>query len=172
MRSIFNIGHNGPMQMAISLGNITGGAQTGFTSPTYTVASDQPPDADNGKQWSISALGGTQAGVVAHSISSPFTVTFEKPKFLQGLGNLINAITGIYGKVPENVYTGCRTRKGVMIAANNVPRIALMETKIRIPAGADSYDAANVRAMISAHIGALNQISAGLGDTAISGSLG
>jgi hypothetical protein len=158
--------------MSIALGNITGGAQTGFTTPGYTVSADNPPDADNGKQWFVSALSGTQAGVTVHSISSPFTVTFEKPKFLATLGNLLNAITGIYGKVPANVYTGIRVRKGVMIAANNGPRIAMVDMKISIPAGADSYDAANIRGMLSAAIGALSQVSAGLGDTLISGSLG
>ncbi len=158
--------------MTVALGNITGGAQTGFTTPGYTVAVDNPPDADVGKQWYVSAVTGTQTGVTAHSISSPFTITFERPKFLATLGNLLNALTGIYGKVPENVYTGIRIRKGVGIAANNVPRTMIIDMKIRIPAGADSYDAPNVRAALSAAVGALNQISAGLGDSLLSGSLG
>lgn len=157
--------------MAVSLGNITGGAQTGFTTPGYNVAADNPPDADVGKQWYVSGLTGTQAGVVAHSISSPFTITFEKPKWLATLNALLNAITGIYGKVPENVYT-VRVRKGVSIAANNVPRVMIADMKIRVPAGADNYDPSNVRACMSALIGALNQVSAGLGDTTTTGSLG
>lgn len=157
--------------MAITLGNITGGAQTGFTGPGYTVAADNPPDADVGKQWYVSAPTGTQAGVTGHSISSPFTITFEKPKWLATLNALLNAVTGIYGKVPENVYT-VRVRKGVSIAANNVPRVMIADMKIRVPAGADAYDSANVRACVSALVGTLNQVSAGLGDTTVSGSLG
>lgn len=158
--------------MAVALSNITGGAQTGFSTPGYTVAADNPPDADVGKQWYVSAVTGTQTGVTGHSISSPFTITFERPKWLATLIGLLNAVTGIYGKVPENVYTGIRVRKGVMIAANNVPRVMIVDMKVRVPAGADAYDPANVRACLSAAVGALNQVSAGLGDTLVSGSLG
>jgi hypothetical protein len=159
------------VHMSIALGNITGGAQTGFVTPGYTVTADNPPDATTGKQWNVSAITGTQAGVRVHSISDPFTITFERPRILQVLMNLLSAVTGIYGKVPENVYTGIRIRKGINIAANNTPRIATLEMKIRLPAGSDAYDAANARAMISAGIGALNQVSAGLGDTVVTGTL-
>jgi hypothetical protein len=159
--------------MSVSLTSpITGGAQTGFTSPTYTVVADMPPNANTGKQWYCSALGGTQSGVRAHSISDPFTITFEKPSMLKTLQGLISAVTGLYGKVPENVYKGIFVRKGVNIAANNLPRVMEVDCRIRIPAGADNYDAANIRAAISATVGALNQISAGLGDTCVTGTLG
>jgi len=53
---------------------VTGGAQTGFTAPTYTLSVDTAPDI-NGKQHAVTALGGTQAGVTSHSVSNPFTVT-------------------------------------------------------------------------------------------------
>jgi len=155
--------------MSISLTNVTGGAQTGFTTPGYTVTADNPPDATTGKQWNVSAVTGTQAGVGAHSISSPFTITFERPRVLNALQGLINGMTGLYGKVPENVYRS-RVRKGVMIAANNVPRVASAELIVRIPAGSDAYDAANIRAMISLLVGSLNQLSAGMGDTYITGT--
>jgi hypothetical protein len=42
-------------------------------------------------------------------------------------------------------------------------------TVIDLPAGADTADAANVRAALSAHFGALSQQSAGVGDTTVSG---
>lgn len=51
---------------------ITGAAQTGFTSPTYTLTSDLAPD-NNGKQVAVTALGGTQVGVTTHSVAAPFT---------------------------------------------------------------------------------------------------
>lgn len=158
--------------MAISLSNITGGAQTGFTTPGYTVTLDNAPNASTGKQWSVSALTGTQAGVRVHAISDPFTVTFERPGVFKTLLNsLLNAITGIYGNVPVNRWTGIRVRKGVNIAANNLPRIMQVDMQVTVPAGADSYDAANVRAAVSAAVGALNQVSAGLGDSLVSGTL-
>jgi hypothetical protein len=156
--------------VSIALSNITGGAQTGFTTPGYTVTADNPPNATTGKQWNMSALTGTQTGVRVHAISDPFTATFERPASLQTLAGLISGVTGLYGTVPENVYR-VRARKGVNIAANNIPRIAYAECKIGIPAGADAYDPANVRAMISMLVGALNQVSAGLGDTLVTGTL-
>jgi hypothetical protein len=42
-------------------------------------------------------------------------------------------------------------------------------TIIDVPAGSDTADAANVRAALSAHIGALSQQSAGIGDTGVTG---
>jgi hypothetical protein len=150
---------------------VTGGAQTGFTSPTYTVVVDNPPNASTGKQWAVSATGGTQTGVRVHSISDPFTLTVERPGVLKTLANLISGVTGLYGKVPENSYKGFFIRKGVNISANNLPRVMEVDCRIRVPAGADSYDPANVRAAISLAVGYLNQVSAGLGDTVTSGTL-
>jgi hypothetical protein len=45
----------------------------------------------------------------------------------------------------------------------------LVTTIIEAPAGSDIADAANVRAALALHIGCLNQQSAGIGDSAISG---
>jgi hypothetical protein len=42
-------------------------------------------------------------------------------------------------------------------------------TTIEVPAGADSADAANVRAALSLHFGTCNQIPASIGDTAVTG---
>jgi hypothetical protein len=44
-----------------------------------------------------------------------------------------------------------------------------INSRLSIPAGADTADTANVRAALSAHIGMLQQISAGLGDTLVTG---
>jgi len=155
--------------MTISLSTpVTGSAQTGLTSPTYTLTNDVAPSI-NGKQWAVTALGGTQTNVRTHAPSDPFTITFERPSVLRTLSNLISGLTGLYGKVPVNVYTGIRVRKGVNIAANNVPRVMMIDMKISIPAGADSYDSVNCRAALSAAIGSLSQISSGLGDTTVSG---
>lgn len=157
--------------MTILLANIVGGTIAGFTTPGYTVAADNPPDATTGKQWSISAITGTQASVRAHSISDPFTVTFERPRNLQTLLNLVSAVTGIYSRVPSNVYTGCRVRKGVNIAASNTPRIAIIEMKCSVPAGSDSFDSPNVKAMVSAFVGAVNAQCDNIATMLVSGSL-
>jgi len=147
---------------------ITGAAQTGFTSPTYTLTTDIAPDV-NGKQWAVTALGGTQTGVTAHSTSSPFTITATRPKTARILGKP-HPVTGLVKEVPMNVY-GVLTRKGATPLVDQPVATAMMKTNISIPAGSDSYDPANLRAMISAHIGALSQIASGLGDTAVSNIL-
>lgn len=147
---------------------VTGAAQTGFTSPTYTLVADVAPDS-NGKQQAVSAIGGTQTGVVISSVSLPFTLTVTKPKSLKTLGTP-NPVTGVISNIPRNAYT-VLTRKGVQVLAggNTPPVPMIVRTTIEIPAGADTVDAANVRAALSLHIGALTQQSAGIGDTATSG---
>lgn len=141
---------------------ITGGAQTGFTSPTYTHVADVAPDV-NGKQVAVTALGGTQTGVTVHSGSSPFTATFVKPKVYKLLGQP-NPTTGLVSSVPKNQYK-LIVRKGVTPLVGQPFSVMNISVTMDIPAGAETNDPANVRAAISAAIGALSQQSAGLGDT-------
>lgn len=145
---------------------VTGGAQTGLTSPTYTLTADIAPDV-NGKQHAVTALGGTQTGVRSHSVSDPFTMTWNRPKNPRVLPSP-NPTTGKYPPIPRNVHT-CIIRKGVNFAANNAPDIMLIRCEISVPAGADAYDAANVRAAVSLLVGALNNQSAGAGDALVTG---
>jgi hypothetical protein len=56
-------------------------------------------------------------------------------------------------------------------AAGQPYSIGLGELKLSIPAGADTYDAPNVRAMLSALIGVLDADSAGIGQVTIDGTL-
>jgi hypothetical protein len=145
---------------------ITGAAQTGLTAPTYTLISDLAPD-NNGKQVAVSALGGTQAGVTVHSVASPFTITFTRPRVFKQLGKP-NPTTGLIKDVPRNTFK-LITRKGVTPLASQ-PFVNLQITTIvDVPAGSDTYDSANIRAALSAHIGALSQQSAGAGDTLVNG---
>lgn len=145
---------------------VTGSAQTGLTSPTYTLSPDTAPDA-NGKQYAVTALGGTQTGVIPHSVASPFTITFWRAKVLRVLGNP-NPITGVVNNVPVNTYK-LITRKGVIPLANQPTRVMVITTQIDVPAGADLADSEDIRAALSAHIGSLTQASSGIGDTAING---
>jgi len=143
---------------------ITGAAQTGLTSPTYTHTVDTFPGA-NGKQVAVTALGGTQTGVTAHSTSSPFTLAWVKPLVTRFLGKP-NPTTGLVKDVPRNSYK-LITRKGVLPLAGQPYQVMTIVSTIDVPAGADLADAANVRAALSAHIGGLSQQSAAYGDTAI-----
>ena len=148
--------------------SITGAAQTGFTSPTYTCTNDTAPNV-NSKQVAITALGGTQTGVSVHSAASPFTVTAFRPAQIQILGQP-NPVTGLYKNFPVNRYK-VKTRKGAVPAANVAPKICTIETDLAIVAGCDTYSPSEVRAAISAHIGFLWQLSASIGDTSVTAIL-
>lgn len=147
---------------------ITGSAQTNLTTPTYTLTSDTAP-AINAKQSVVSALGGTQTGVTTHSVAAPFTVAMFRPQNPQVLGP-VSPVTGVLTRVPMNTYKVI-TRKGVLPLAGQAYKNMIITTVIEVPAGADAADAPNVRAALSAHIGALNQQSAGIGDTTVTGVL-
>lgn len=148
---------------------VTGGAQTGFTTPTYTTVVDQAPD-NVSKQNAVTAIGGTQAGVTVHSGSDPFTILVGKPKQYFVLGKP-HPITGVIANIPYNKYK-IIVRKGVSILAGQ-PRVpAIFRGSFDIPAGADIADPANIRAFLSVTVGTLNGISAGLGDTLVTNLMG
>jgi hypothetical protein len=145
-------------------GTITGTLQTGMTAPTYTTTPDVAPD-QNGKQVAITALGGTQTGVTTHSVQSPFTITYWRPKVLKLLGAI--GLNGQYPNVPLNKST-YTTRKGVTIAAGQPARVMTIRTEIEVPSGSETYDSINVRAALSAHSGLLGSTFAGgVGDTLV-----
>lgn len=148
---------------------VTGGLQTGFTNPGYTTVVDQAPDV-NSKQNAVTALTGTQAGVTVHSGSDPFTITVSKPKQFNVLGK-VNPVTGSLSSIPYNNYK-FTVRKGVTLLAGQPKAIAYFRGEFQIPAGADTADPANIRALCSCAIGVLNGISAGLGDTLVSNLMG
>ncbi len=153
--------------MAISLpGSITGAAQTGFTTPGYTTTPDQAPDT-NARQVAVTAITGTQAGVDVSSVARPFTLAFFRPKVFSVLGKP-NPVTGLIADVPLNNYK-LVVRKGLLPLLGQPNKVGNVTVTIGIPAGADVADPANVRALLSAAIGALSAISAGIGDTAVTG---
>lgn len=145
---------------------VTGAAQTGFTAPTYTFVADNYPDT-NGRQVAVTALGGTQAGVTVHSVSSPFTTAVVRPKTYKVIGKT-NPVTGLLPSVPVNTYK-VTTRKGVLPLAGQPYSIARISSIMDIPAGSDTADPANLRAMLSMHFGSCTQQAAGTGDMVISG---
>jgi hypothetical protein len=146
---------------------VTGGAQTGLTSPTYTLTADVGPNAYS-RQYAITALGGTQTNVRTHSQSDPFTITAQRPA--QAVGVPVVASGATLGKVGRNEHI-VRTRKGVVCVVGQNPQICIIETRISVPAGADVNDAVNLRAALSLHVGALWANSSGEGDTVVTGIL-
>ncbi len=154
--------------MAISLSTpVTGATASGLTSPTYTVAADQAPNAFS-KQWAVTATGGTQTGVDVSSASRPFTFTFSRPANVKVLAAV--DVTNVLRVVPINTYTA-RTRKGVTPLAGQMSRLFQVVTNFGVPAGSDLADPNNLAAGVSLHIGALSQVSSGIVDSLKSGSI-
>lgn len=141
--------------MSINVTDVTGMAVTGLTTPGYTVSADYVPNGVPGKQWIVSALTGTQAGVTPHTVSSPFTITFEKPKVVKTLGQP-NPVTGVIANVGMNTYK-VRVRKGVIPLAGQAPKPANFEFLMNVPAGSDLNDQASLKAALSCMGGLLTQ---------------
>jgi hypothetical protein len=130
---------------------------------------DTPPiSANPSKQKTITALGGTAGSATANTASSPFTATFSKPSAIARLP-APNPVSGLRGSIPNNQYK-LVIRKGGFAAAG-VPVIAVARLTIDIPAGMDSYNPDEVRALASYLVGVLNEESADLGDTLVTGVL-
>jgi len=152
--------------MALLSSPVTGQTQTGLTSPTYTITADMAPDS-NGQQYAVTALGGTQTGVVANNVSSPFTLTYWKPKFARLRGRIgANGYSVINN--PVNTYK-LVTRKGVVVMSTAPAEEMTISTVVNVPAGSEGTDPLSVRACFSAHIGALDQSSAAFGTLAVTG---
>lgn len=147
---------------------VTGSPQASFTAPTYTLVADQPP-ANNGKQWYVSALGGTQAGVAIHSVGTPFTVAFFRPPVLQSLGP-VNPVTGVVKSVPMNNYS-LIVRKGVIPLAGQAPKLCTVKVQVQVPAGSETADLPGVRAALSLAFGTLWEQSSGIGLTVYNGAI-
>jgi hypothetical protein len=145
----------------------TGGTQTGFTTPAFTLVDDIAPVV-NAKQKTVSALTGTQGTATANSASSPFTATFYKPAAIKPLP-AANPVSGLRGQIPNNQYK-LIIRKGGYAAAG-VPVTAIARLTIDIPAGMDSYNPDEVKSMASFLVGLLTEESADLGDTLLTGVL-
>jgi hypothetical protein len=146
---------------------VTGAPQTGLTSPTYTLVADTAP-ASHGKQYYVSALGGTQTGVEVNSLSNPFTMTFFKvpsPKALPP----VNASGGL-SSVPKNVFKW-NVRKGLEVLSGQPRQVGLFELSMSLPAGADIQDPESIRAALSLLFGTAWAESSNLGTTLITNGL-
>lgn len=155
--------------MAINLTSpVTGGAQTGLTSPTYTITADNAPDS-NSKQWAVTALGGTQTGVNTSTAADPFTITIRRPASYRRIGTA-NPVTGVVSNVPRNKYE-VLIRKGVVPLSGQASIPTFIRMEINAVSGSETADANNLRAGLSCAIGVLNQISLELGNSVVTGSI-
>jgi hypothetical protein len=147
---------------------VTGAAVTGLTTPTYTIAADVAPSI-NGKQYAVTALGGTQTNVDVNSVSKPFTISFFRPSVLRTLPQA-NPVTGVIKNVPLNTYK-LITRKGAQPSVNQTNMVARITTILEIPAGTDTYEPEELRALVSAHFGTGWAQASGIADTILTGVL-
>lgn len=133
---------------------ITGAAVTGLTSPAYVLSVDVPPNS-NSKQWAITGITGTQPSVDAGSTPArPWTYTFSRPANIRQL----NAVdqNNVLRSVPMNVYTSL-LRKGLTVLSGQPSKTGSIRTEYTIPAGADTADVANIKAMFSCWAGGQTQ---------------
>jgi len=153
--------------MSITLASpVTGSAQTGLTSPTFTVVADQTNN--DSKRYVVTQLGGTQTGVTTHSATRPFAIDFWRPRNVSPVR--IPDSNGVIRQFPRNVY-GVTVRKGVDVGANQATQVEKYELRCERAAGAETYQPAEGRAALSLLIGALQAQSAGWGDTLVNNVL-
>lgn len=147
---------------------VTGASVSGFTSPTYTLTADTAP-SNNSKQYAVTAVGGTQTGVDTNTVSKPFTLSFFRPAILRALPQA-NPVTGVIKNIPLNTYKMI-TRKGAQPSANQANIPMKITTIIEVPAGVDTYEPEEAKAMLSLHFGAGYANASGIADTIVSGVL-
>lgn len=122
-----------------------------LTGATYTFTADMASD-NRSKVFVVTTLGGTQTGVSAHTVDAPKMFIVKKPAVYQQPSSY-NTVTGRYGKVPKNV-TRVLFRGSAKVAANQWELMPI-SLDIGVPAGATSYDRANVDASFSAFVAGL-----------------
>lgn len=148
---------------------ITGGAQTGFTSPSFTVVNDTPVNGHS-RQYAVTALGGTMPSAVhTHTATNPASLSIFRPPSFKALP-AVNPDTGRLPSVPKNVWK-INVRYGIIPLAGQAPEPTTWTVSMPIPAGSDTADPDGIRAMCSLLIGALNQLSQELGDGVNTGIL-
>jgi len=154
--------------MAFALTSVTGAANTGLTTPGYTMTEDQATLAYM-RQFIVSALTGTQTGVRSHSSTDPFLCWMSRPAAFRDRPTL-NVQGQVVGNSKNEFVIGFK--KGVLpIAGGAVPQMTEAILRVRIPAGAEIADMAQLRALFSLIGGVFNGQAVGIVDSLLSGTL-
>lgn len=124
---------------------VSGAAITGLTSPTYTLTADGV--LANSKQYAVTALGGTQNEVSTHSPSSPFILSLTRPSAFKS-PSLVNPVTGQLTSVPRNVWKMLIV-KGATPLSGQSPVNVVFRGEFTIPAGVETNDPQELRALVS-----------------------
>lgn len=140
---------------------VTGGAQSGFTAPSITIAPANNPGA-NGKMWYVTAVSG-MPGVTTHSASDPFTITVWQPAIYK-IADFVTST--VFRKPPKNTHK-IIVKKGVTFNSTMPKDVFVISGEFAVPQGCENLDAPNVRAAISMFVGSCSQLSSGFGDTVV-----
>lgn len=154
--------------MSFSPGSpVTGAAITGLTSPTFTLAAGQAPNAVS-KQYNVTNLGGTQTGVLAHGLSTPFTCTMFVPTNIKVLG-MPNS-SGVIRSFPRNQFD-LLIRKGMIPLTGQPSQVAWVRMMASIPAGCDIADKNSILSMMSLFSGLTWASAQGITDVLFNATL-
>lgn len=152
---------------------VTGAAQTGFTSPTFTLTADTfEPQGMIGKQWVVSAIGGSQGNTSTNKLGLPFTVSIARTKTLRSITEAVSNFIGYKVSVPRNEYV-ITARKGIAVNVLGGLSVAMIKATISLPVGSfvGTNSADDIRALHSLFIGALNQAPAQWADNEEAGTI-
>lgn len=141
---------------------ITGSAQTGITSPTFTLTLDKFP-GNNGVQYAVTSVSGAGNGT-AHTADKPFTISFERPVNYRGTQVTPQGVTLSQARNKHVI----RVRKGAVAVTGQPAVLNHAELHVNLAAGVESVSPQEIRAMLSCLFGAVAQQSAAFGDQCIS----
>jgi len=147
---------------------VTGSAISGLSSPTYTLTSDSS-GTNAAKLYAVTALGGTQTGVSAHSTDQPFTVRASRPKLVKVLSPVASG--QLRKSIPKNVYKVSTSKSVVIDLVTGESSTVIVETSIRVPVGCVLADPTSLSAALSCHGGVISDTLQGIRDTAANGIL-
>lgn len=148
---------------------VTGQVISPLAAPTYTLATDTPLSIFE-KQWLVSALGGTQAGVVAHTADRPFTIRSKRPSKIKNLViSAYNGIVAVYKSVPINQYDILVNTRGKIDSTGTTFGPIRCRLTIDAAAGIPANDVPQLTAALSLLLGACVQQAVGVRDNVVLG---
>lgn len=131
---------------------VTGAANADYlTSPTYTLIAGSAPDVNVAARI-VSVAGGTQTGVITHTVDTPFSIWFTWPKAIKSVTAAVLALTGRVANAPTNKWT-LTTKKAASINSGGAFADILIRTEISVPVGCSYYSPAQLAAALSLHFG-------------------
>lgn len=150
------------MPTSLTLNNIAA-----LSSAVVTVAPAQSSDTNALRSVVTALASGTAANVRFHAVSDVFDITSWTPKNVRSLPAANQ--NGVRPQIPVNSYA-IVIRKGLKAASDVASQPSPLTIKWDVPAGAESYDAANLAALIATAGAFLTAKAASMYDNSLTGS--